>query len=281
MISFFAGIIFIGGAYFLIGYFRAAPGGILVNSSPVSNVFVNGELVGKTPYEGTFEAGEIVLKLVPESTDKNYIPHESKVTLVSGVKTIVRREFSENEETASGDTISFEQEGGKEASIVVVTSPDNAQVSIDGTVRGFTPFKSSNLLAGEPLVAIKLPGYIDRTLTIKTILGYKLTIIAKLAKIPEEVKVKAVTTEVKVWVEILDTPTGFLRVRSEPGSAGREIHQVMPGNKFLFLEEDGQTGWYKIQLEDPTAGLPDGRIGWVSNEYSKKIEESFDSDIGD
>lgn len=60
-------------------------------------------------------------------------------------------------------------------------------------------------------------------------------------------------------VLILQTPTGFLRVRSTPG--GSEVGQVSPGQSFTFLDE--QSGWYKIQLSD-------GTMGWVSSQYSKK-----------
>lgn len=264
---------------FLVGYFKPKPGGVLIETTPASNVFINGEMVGKTPYEGTFEPQTISINLVPEESDKTYASYTARVSLAAGIKTVVRREFGETEEASSGDIVSFEKDGGKEAGLVVVTEPDNTQVLIDGAPRGFSPYKSLNLAAGEHLVSVKSPGYVDRTMSVKTLEGYKLTIFAKLAKTVEEPKVEAAQTEIQTFIEILDTPTGFLRVRSEPGGAGREIHQVKPGEKYLFLEEDTETGWYKIQLEAPTAGLPDGRDGWVSNEYSQKIEEEVKSQI--
>lgn len=258
---------------FAIGYFKPKPGGIFVISTPTSSVYINGQMVGKTPYEAMFDAGTISLGLVPDSTDVQIVPYEAKVTLVSGVKTVVRRELGKTEEASSGDIVAFEKEGGKTTSLVIVSEPDNSQVLLNGTPRGFTPFKSSSLSAGEHQVTIKSPGFVDRTLTVNTITGYKLTIMAKLAKVPDEPRVEAAATEIKTFIEILDTPTGFLRVRSEPGAAGREIHQVKPGEKYLFLEEDAATGWFKIQIEEPKTGLPEGRMGWVSNEYSRKIEE--------
>jgi len=263
----------VSAALFFVGYFKPKPGGILVSAQPVSDVFIDGKLVGKTPYEGTFEPKIISIEIVPEAGDKSYTPYATSVALVPGVKTVVRREFGETEDTSSGDIVSFEKVGGREASLVVITNPDNSQVSIDVTPKGFSPYKSSALSVGEHQVTIKSPQFADRTLNVNLVAGYKLTIFAQLAKVLEEEKVEAATTEIKTLVEILETPTGFLRVRSEPGSAGREIHQVAPGEKYLFLEEDSQTGWYKIELEAPTSGLPDGRSGWVSNEYSRKIEE--------
>jgi hypothetical protein len=63
-------------------------------------------------------------------------------------------------------------------------------------------------------------------------------------------------------VEILDTPTGFLRVRATPSTGASEITQVDPGEKFPLLEE--RAGWYKIKLTD-------GKEGWVSGQYAKKL----------
>ena len=62
-------------------------------------------------------------------------------------------------------------------------------------------------------------------------------------------------------VTILDTPTGWLRVRSEPSTAGTEVAKVDPGKEFPFLEEDGE--WYKIEYAS-------GQIGWISSEYASK-----------
>jgi N-acetylmuramoyl-L-alanine amidase len=71
----------------------------------------------------------------------------------------------------------------------------------------------------------------------------------------------------QVEVEILSTSTGFLRVRSEPSILGEEIGRVEPGERYPYLDEDEDTGWLKIEYEE-------GKEGWVSGQYAKKIEES-------
>ena len=64
------------------------------------------------------------------------------------------------------------------------------------------------------------------------------------------------------YVEILDTPTGWLRVRSSPTSSeNNEIAKVYPGETYAFLEVN-DTGWYKIKLSD-------GQEGWISGQYAK------------
>ena len=64
-------------------------------------------------------------------------------------------------------------------------------------------------------------------------------------------------------VKILPTGVGFLRVRSGPGTSFDEIAKVTPGEEYAVLEE--KSGWYKIPLAD-------GREGWVTGRWARKIE---------
>ncbi|KKU10692.1 MAG: PEGA domain protein [Candidatus Woesebacteria bacterium GW2011_GWB1_45_5] len=276
LIAFFTGIFVIAAIFFLTVYLKPKPAGLFIDTNPSSSVYINGSLVGKTPYKGTLEAGGVTVKLVPE-LGENLLPFETKITLVGGIQTVIGREFAASEEESSGSIISFEKEGGKETSLIVISTPENAQVSVDGVPRGFAPYKTSTISPAEHQITVRAPEYADRIMTLKTVAGYRLTVFAKLAKI-KQAEPEVQEPEPKTYIEILPTPTGYLRVRSEPGGAGREIDQVEPGNKYLFLEEDAETGWYKIQLESPTAGLPDGRSGWVSNQYSKKVKEVSEPD---
>lgn len=245
----------------------------MVVTNPESSVYINGVFAGKTPFKGTYKAGEIIVKLVPQTTtETDLLPFETKIKLVSGIQTVVRREFGKTEQESSGDIISFEKENG-DGSLIVVSTPDNAQISIDGTPRGFAPYKSSSISPAEHQITVKAPGYNDRVMTVKTIAGFKLTVFAKLSKMPEEPKPETKATT-KTYVEILSTPTGYLRVRTEPGTGGSEIDQVKPGDTYLLLEEATESGWFKIQLEAPVAGLPEGRSGWITGQYAKKVEIS-------
>ncbi|HET7099193.1 MAG TPA: PEGA domain-containing protein [Patescibacteria group bacterium] len=259
---------------FFIGFFKPKPGGILVDTTPASSVYVNGSLVGKTPFKGTYDIGQITLKVVPITDQGNLIPFETKINLMPGIQTVVRREFGKTEEESSGDIISFEK-SGTEASLVVISSPDNAQVSIDGIPRGFAPYKNSAISAADHQIAIKSPGYTDRIMTVHTLVGFRLTVFAKLRK-DNSAQVSPLptpTSDLKIFVEILNTPTGFLRVRTEPGSLGEEIAEVKPGSKYLYLDTDTTSGWFKIQYQEAKPGLPNGIVGWVSGEFAKKLED--------
>lgn len=260
-------------AFFLVSIIRPKGAGLLVKTSPSALVYLNGVQVGKTPYETTIKPGEVTLKLVPESTETPLTYYETKVNLISGIKTIVEREFGETDEVSQGEIISFEKVGGNQTGISIVSNPDSAQISIDGQIRGFTPVKISSILQGEHQIILSAPGYLERTVNLNSILGYKLTLIVKLAKDINAQKTpepKAEEETETMLVEILTTPTGYLRVRSEPSASASEVSQVKPGEKYLFIEDDAATGWFKIEYQK-------GKSGWVSNQYAKKIEGALPS----
>ncbi len=263
-------------AFFLNDYLKPKPAGLLVDTTPSSSIYVNGNFVGKTPYKGTDTAGQISLKLVPNITDQNLIAYETRVNIIAGIQTVVRREFGTTEELSSGDVISFDKTGGDLAGLVVISTPDNSQVLIDGVAQGFSPYNLSSVAPGSHTITVKSQGFTDRNMSIKTQAGYKLTVFAKLAKsqdtLPTPSPSASPVASIKTYVLIGDTPTGFLRMRTEPGATGEEIAELKPGNKYLFLEEDATSGWFKIQYKDPAPGLPEGITGWVSNQYSSIIK---------
>jgi hypothetical protein len=258
----------LGIVFFVMGSLNSKPAGIKIETTPAANVFIDGEQVGRTPYSGTRKSGEITIKLIPESFETPLAPFETKVTLVDGIETIIKREFGESDEASSGEIISFEKIGGKEASLAVVSIPDAAQISIDGSVRGFAPYKTSSIVPGEHNVIVYAPGFSEKSFSIGTVEGYKLTVVVKLKPNGEEVLAdedEELEEPKQEEVKILSTPTGFLRVRSEPSTAGEEVAQVEPGDLYPYLDTDEDTGWFKIEYED-------GEEGWVSNQYAKKVE---------
>ncbi|TEU02499.1 SH3 domain-containing protein, partial [Candidatus Woesebacteria bacterium] len=117
-------------------------------------------------------------------------------------------------------------------------------------------------------IVVSAPGYSERALSIKTVEGFKLTVVVKLAPNGEEILEEEEIEEPKqVEVEIISTPTGFLRVRNEPSTLGEEVGRVEPGERYPYLDEDEDTDWLKIEYEE-------GKEGWVSGQYAKKVEES-------
>uniref|UniRef100_A0A0H4T660 Nonfunctional Uncharacterized protein n=1 Tax=uncultured Microgenomates bacterium Rifle_16ft_4_minimus_37633 TaxID=1665114 RepID=A0A0H4T660_9BACT len=241
--------------------------GILVEADPVSSVFINGEEVGKTPYSGIKKPGEITVKLVPDSFGKPLPTYETKTTLVSGVQTVVRRKIAETEEASEGELISFERVGKKETSMALVTSPDNSQIKVDGELKGFSPLKTDDIAEAEHDLNVSANGYLDRSIQVRIVSGYKLIAYIKLAKTEEpRVEVQKTETEKKEMVKILQTPTGYLRVRKTPSTVGEEVGQVTPGETYELVETDDISGWFKIIYNE-------GKEGWVTNQYAEKVAD--------
>lgn len=263
-------ILVVGLVFFIVGYFRPKVAGIYIDTNPASAVYLNGEQVGKTPYDKTVAPGEIVIRLIPESFQAPLVPYETKITLVAGIKTVIRRDFGESQETSAGEIISFEKVGKDQSNLVVISIPDSAELLIDGGQRTFTPHKTSDIPVGQHTLALKADGYVERSVPVKTHQGYKLTAIVQLALATNANKTEPVPTEKskepeRPMVEILSTPVGFLRVRNQASSLADEVGRVQPGERYVLVLEDEKTGWYKIEYEE-------GKEGWISNQYAKKIE---------
>lgn len=275
----FVGII-VAAAFFVIGFVNPKKAGIVIETIPTSIIFINGEQVGKTPFEQTREGGEVTIKLVPETFEKPLPTYETKVDLTVGVKTIIQRSFGEYEESTSGVIVSFEKEGEKTSSISIVSVPDNCKVKIDDRVVGFTPHKSTDVVAGEHKITVSSAKYREKSLKINTFEGFKLTAIFKLEVDPEvKKKEEGLDMEIEDVVEnvdrvkILETSVGFLRVRQEPSTLAPELAQVKPGEEFVLLDEDEKTGWYKIEYEQ-VDGKNTAKEGWITNIYAEKLSES-------
>ena len=270
LISVVSLIILTGTAFYLVGLLSPKQGGIRIETTPKATVFVNGSLVGETPFTGMYKAGAVILRLVPTGSSENLVPFETSITLTPGIETFVGRNFGTSEDTSSGRIISFEKTGAQSAGLVVISQPDNAQVLVDGVSRGFSPYSASAIAPAMHTISIKAPGYSDLSMTVKTLTGYRLTFYAKLERTDSQntdsIK-ESLKTEIKI-VQILETPTGYLRVRSKPGAGGEEIAQVKPGETFPYLDTDAATGWIEIQYGAPKPGLPSGIVGWISADYA-------------
>lgn len=276
-------------------FFKPANAGLSVDSTPSASVFLEGKNIGKTPFEDEkLQAGEKVLKLVPESTITNFYPWETKIKLVGGVITVVRREFGETEGKSSGEIIILEKIADKKtASLVVISLPDSSVVKINGETRGFTPLSLERLSEQDAEILISAPGFKERTTRTKLLAGFKTTVNVKLAEsISETDQITgtptptplATTTPLptgkvtpkptakptgptptippKPYVEIKATETGWLRVRDGPSKTATEVAKVYPGEKYSLLEEG--TGWYKISYGS-------SKEGWVSGTYVEVV----------
>lgn len=253
----------------VVGYklLRPQKAGISVESNPAAAVYIAGTQVGNTPYQGSWNPGDVIVKLVPASP---LTPYETKVSLTAGKKTLVRRDFGNSEDLSGGQVISYEKIGKNETSMSLISTPDYAQVSIDGNIRGFSPMMNYSVSPDTHQVVVTKIGYLDNSFEVNTQKGYKTVAVVKLISTGEPVATTSASptpAPTDVYVQILDTPSGFLRVRAQGSTDSAEIARVKPGDKLLFVSQDAAGDWYQVVYEGD-------KKGWVSSQFAKKLDQN-------
>ena len=270
-------IIFVSVTYFLNT--SLGKGALQVTSSPQSKVYLDGKLVGKTPLcigseqcemQDMIKSGDYAIKLVPPNSKGK--PYEAKISINKLTLTVVDRTFGDGA-SSHGSIITLTSiSNKKDAELFVVSFPDKANIILNNNFVGVTPLLLKNLTESDHDLKVAKEGYLDKFIKIRTTLGYKLESLVFLgvdpnvgspsAEIEDEVKhatTSAVASSAKIV--ILNTPTGFLRVREDSSTSSSEIGRVLPGETYEFIEE--KDGWYKIQFKEDV-------VGWVSGQYAKK-----------
>lgn len=269
-------------------------GRLKIVSSPTASVFIDNVAMGKTPYEEKLKEGEYVLKLIPEGNASNTASWQGKVRVYNNALTYVNRELGSSDITSAGEIFTvgkMDKKGvkGGYGEISVETDPAGAIVYLDNDEKGVSPLVMSDVPKGDHEISVYMPGFFRRTHKINVDSGYRTNTTFKLAldqtqknieQLQRENKTKkdqeasgsaktetTAPADAKGTVTISETPTGWLRVRSEPGLNGEEIAKVDSGKEFALLEETD--GWYKIQVEE-------GKQGWVSSDYAEKSGETED-----
>jgi len=267
----------------------AKKAGIQVTSDPEANVQINGESKGKTPiYIDNEKAGTYTVLMTAADSGQTW---ETKVNLLGGTLTTVHRVFGETQDKSHSFTLSFEKlSNNKSSAVNIISLPTNATISIDGKPQGFTPL-SIDIDAGPHVFTFTAPGFQDKIVNASVQAGYRLILnftmgvlditptptptiatpsAALVTPTPGTVttlpkQATSSATLVKPYVEILTTPTGWLKVRETASTTGTELAKVNPGDKFSY-KVDGSTGsWYQIEY------IP-GKWGFVSSSYAKLVK---------
>lgn len=266
-----------------------------VKSEPAAAIYLNGNHVGTTPfYKDDLKPGEYTVKLAIETNPEEV--WQTQVTLKPQLLTNITRFFGVSEDVSSNFTLALEESKDKDTGgITVISLPDSAVVKRDGQPMGFAPVEMNDLPPSDYQITIGSPGFKQLIIPVKAVAGHKLIISAKLAKDkeivkPEEKSEEATATAIlatpppspqilnqedvpstgsaaikKPYVTILETPTGWLRVRSEPsGLTDNEIGRVDSGETLPF-KQNNNSGWYQIEYEG-------GEYGWISAQYARLVE---------
>lgn len=261
-------LIVIGIAYFFFMR-NEGKGALQVTSIPKSQVFLNGKAIGTTPLckcelANMLATGEYTLRLVPEDT--SLLPFEEKIPITKSVLTVVDRTFIEGS-ASEGSIITLAPLSNKKSIELLVTSfPDVATVFLDKNQVGNTPLLLKTVTDSDHEIKIQKDGYKEKTVRIRTVPGYRLNTliylgITSLEPTPIPTASPSATPAQTQKVVILQTPTGFLRVRETASLSGNEIARVTPGEIFELVNESA--GWFEIRLLD-------GKTGFISTQYAKK-----------
>lgn len=244
-------------------------GALQVTSTPVAKVYLNGKLLGQTPLcecelKDMLQVGDYALKIVPNQA--SFEPFEQKITIAPKVLTVVDQSFAQ-QGLSSGSVINLTPlSDPKNSQISIVSFPDGAQVYLDDNLEGQTPLLLQNITNSDHELKLSKNGYKDKIVRIKTTLGYKLEALIFLGINPDvaAATVSSASSSAQLPVAkvlILQTPTGFLRVRDQASLGGNEVGQVKPGETYPLLNE--QTDWFQIKLSSTQSG-------WISSQYAQK-----------
>ena len=253
-------------------------GALQVTASPKSKVYLNDKLIGETPLckceaNDMVKTGDYTIRLVPQGGGLSEF--REKITITKSVLTVVDRKFGKGA-TSEGSVITLQPlKDSSSRELLVLSIPDRSEILLDNTSSGFSPLLLRDVTESDHELTVRKSGYEEKKVRIRTPSGYKL--IATIYLGVDEDGVPASTTptpsaspsatptpQVQQTVTILQTPTGFLRVRQTSSLSGEEIGRVEPDETYPLVEETN--GWYKIKLND-------GQEGWISSQYASKDEE--------
>lgn len=251
-------------------------GALQVTASPQSKVYLNGKLLGETPLckceqQDMLSVGDYTVKLVPK--EGKYSDFQEKIRIERSVLTVVDRKFGSDSNSvlgaaSEGSIITLSPlKDKKGVELLVLTIPDKADVFLDNVPVGTSPLLLKNITISDHTLKLQKAGYKEKTVRIRTPMGYKLT--ANIYLGIDDIAIEATPTAsaaasptpVKPMIVILQTPTGFLRVRSDSSVNASEVARVAPGQTYELITE--KTDWYEIKLDN-------GKTGWVSTQYTKK-----------
>ncbi|MEK7526084.1 MAG: PEGA domain-containing protein [Patescibacteria group bacterium] len=241
---------------------------VSVNSSVASSVFLDNKFKGQTPIKIKVNTGVSQLKVVANAN--TFVPFETSIDVYPNTTSLVNIVFAQG--ANASNVVYFDRSDTSEPQVSIVSTPNLSKIEIDGQVRGFSPVKTI-LSPGKHTIESEFVGYENQNVEIdvkpglRTVVLFSLAVdtafipIASASPVPSSSPVALAAKQ----VQILDTPTGFLKVRQDPSSSSTELGQVNVGETYKYLESNQDNSWHKIEFNNS--------FGWVSGQYSKVVEE--------
>lgn len=277
--------LFLLGKFFLFNS-QIELGEINIISTPRSVVYLDQNQVGTTPIQQKIKVGEYLIKLIPNKEASQSATWQGKIKVYKNAVTSVGRVLGTSDISTAGEISTVTKMESKPSrdnigEIAVESEPQGALVFLDLDEKGVAPLILSDVPKGTHELSIYLPGFVRRTIKLNVESGYRTSTTVKLAidQLSQQEatpsagsgQAKATTnggastgTAKSIMIRIKETPTGWLRVRSEPSVGASESAKVNPGESYALIEE--QPNWYKILFNDE-------QEGWVAAQYSEKVNQ--------
>jgi len=258
---FFTALIIISASLLLGGCGSSDIAGIEISTQPPTKIKIDGKDAGMSPYKNrSIKAGLVDIKLGQEGIGY----WQRQITLRKNISTAINWTFGKSDDYSGGYILSMEKIGGNESGLIVSSSPAKATVMVGGENRGQTPLYIANLGEGDKEIKISMPGYVSQNLGVRPVASYQLileVVLAKEQRVIVATPTPASQPEVGNKIKILETGTGWLRVRDLPNSAGLEIDKVNTGEIYDSVGDSGE--WTHIIVRE--------KQGWVSSQFVEKI----------
>jgi hypothetical protein len=244
----------------------AGQGVLQIETTPSVTVIINDENMGQTPFKKEFRAQKLDIKLV-DTQDEEKVLWQGRVALNSSTISLINYTFVGDDQENYGEILTFSKIAAKDSGALLIASyPDKAVVNLDSEVKGYTPLLLEGITAGQHILELSLAGYNNTIIGINIAPGYQLNVETKLALNPQDTaeKEEDITNNQEKTVTILSTPTGWLRVRSGPGTEFEEIARVLPEEIYPLLDQEDN--WLQIAVDKETPG-------WISATYGQINQE--------
>lgn len=180
IVSICVSALFLGGCTNPFGSAKNA--GLIVESNPSANVYIDDQHVGNTPYNGEkIKPGDHRLKLI-SLTDPNQT-YEAKINLRPSISTVVHHDFATTPQESTSYILDLEKINTKDQSeITIITTPPNAIVRLDDQPKGFAPLLNVVVSPGPHKITLNAQGYNTVDITTDVGAGYRLVVTAELGK---------------------------------------------------------------------------------------------------
>jgi hypothetical protein len=225
-------------------------------------VYLDGRNVGTTPFKNSY--------LSPGPHSLRLVNHDSKefsrdLELKNNISTVVNWDFSTSD-SGSGYLLSLERTGDvKRAGLMVISSPSDLAVAVNGEIKGKTPLSLADIGTGEKQITLSYPGFRSLTVYAISTAAYSLYLEVQLGQLPQNPALVLPTPSLLIPVILIkSTPTGWLNVRQSPSTSAAIIAKIKPGEKYPYLAS--QSEWYQIKVSS-------GQVGWIASKYADKLSE--------